>query len=86
MEEVQNIGKSILKTLLVKAKLKVRSDNGCKFSATSEGHVIAKMQIFWRERWSSGYWIQKIVGSKPGAGYWMDIYSHDIVINIAMFV
>ena len=43
MEEVQNIGKSILKTLLVKAKLKVRSDNGCKFSATSEGHVIAKM-------------------------------------------
>ena len=51
---------------------------------------IGKKAVQGREPWSSGLregtCNQKVVSSNPGAGYWMDIFSHLFVIRIVMFV
>ena len=46
------------------------------------------MGNFWREPWFSGYGKRhalKVVGSNPGAVYWMDIFSHIFEVKIVLF-
>ena len=61
---------------------------GNVFPKTSDGLIKktsawagALVQWLWEETH-----VPKVVGSNPGTVYWMDIFSHIIVVKIVMFV